>query len=427
MTEPILLKDARFVLTMDDMKVLENASVRVEDGRIVGVGDIDKERGDEVMDCSDSVVMPGLINSHTHAAMVMLRGLNDDAPLQEWLESMWAVEAKLTPELQRKGAMLGFIEMLRTGTTACLDMYSDFDSAEAAEEIGIRLGGGTPLISVFGSTDERLAKGREFIDRYKGHDRIIPVVNLHAIYTNDEDAMRRAGELSREKDVILNVHCSETRKEVFDNRRDKGRLALEELDAHGVVWERTVLAHMGWAASWEFRRVKERGAAVVHNPNSNQKLATGGFFPYKDLKEMGVTVGLGTDGAASNNSLDMFREMKAMALLQKGQYWDPMAATSDDALICSTINGNRILGLNGGMLKEGMNADIAVVDIDPTMMPLRRDNLSSALVYSAVGHLVSKTIVAGEILYNDGKLKDGTDWREKYIELSEGMGEKLGL
>ncbi|MFO8050990.1 MAG: amidohydrolase [Thermoplasmatota archaeon] len=427
MKEPIFLKNARFSLTMDRGRILENKSIRMQDGRIAEIGNIKKQRGDEVIDCSSSLVMPGLVNAHTHVAMVLLRGLNDDAPLQEWLESMWKKEKKLTPDLQFDGALMGLMEMLRTGTTACLDMYSDFDSARAAKELGIRLGAGTPLISVFGPGDERLAKASDFIDRYKGDDLIVPVVNLHAIYTNDEDTMRKAGELSREKDVILHAHCSETRKEVFDNRREKGRLALEELDEHRVVWERTVLAHMGWAASWEFDIVKERGASLVHCPTSNQKLATGGFFPFKDLKEKDITVGLGTDGAASNNSLDMFREMRSMALLQKGQYWDPLACTSDDALECATINGSRILGLEGGMIREGMNADLCILDIDPHIMPLRKENLSSALVYSAVGDLVNTTVVGGKVVYRNGRLRDGTSLKERYMEISEKCSEALGI
>lgn len=427
MTEPIYLNNARFIYTGSKSYVLEDTSIRIENGTISEIGDVQKQRGDEALDCSRSIVMPGLVNSHTHAAMVLLRGLNDDAPLEQWLKSMWAVEAKLTPKLERDGAMMGFMEMIRTGTTACLDMYSGIPSAEAAKDIGIRLGAGTPLISVFGSPEDRLVKAREFIDIYRRDDLIIPVVNLHAIYTNDDDTMRKAGELSNKEDVILNVHCSETRKEVFDNKRDKGRLALEELDEHGVVWEKTVLAHMGWSSSWEFRKVKERGASLAHCPASNQKLATGGFFPYKDLKDMDINIGLGTDGAASNNSLDMFREMRSMALLQKGQYWDPMAATSEDALRCATIGGNRLLNTDGGILEKGMNADLCILDVDPSIMPLRKENLSSALVYSAVGNLVRSTIIGGELVYNDGKLKDDTLLRDRYVDLSKECMQELGL
>ena len=427
MNEPIYLKQARFILTMDGNRILENASVRIEDGYISQVGDIDKERGDEVIDCSDSVIMPGMINSHTHAAMVLLRGLNDDSPLDQWLASIWEVEGRLTPDLERMGAEMGFMEMIRTGTTGCIDMYGAHTAAKAAETVGIRMANGHPLISIFGPTEERLKVARDFIERYKGHERIYPIVNLHAIYTNDEDAMRKAAELSKEENVLLHVHCAETRKEVFENRKDRGRLALEELDANGCIWEKTLLAHMGWASSWEFRKMKEKGAKAVHCPNSNQKLATGGFFPYKDLKEMGAVVGLGTDGAASNNSLDMFREMKAMALLQKGQYWDATACQAEDALLCSTVNGYNILGICGGKVGEGMSADLTMIDIDPMLMPLRRDNLMSALVYSATGNLVRGTFIQGEPVYLDGKMRNGEDWTERYRELSNETDGELGL
>jgi cytosine/adenosine deaminase-related metal-dependent hydrolase len=209
--------------------------------------------------------------------------------------------------------------------------------------------------------------------------------------------------------------------------RDKGKLALEELDRNGCLWRRTVLAHLGWASSWEFQRIREEDAKVVHCPNSNQKLGTGGFFPYRDLGKMGITVGIGTDGAASNNSLDMFREMKSMALLQKGQYWDPMAATAEDALRCATVSGNNILGLCGGKVSEGMNADLVVVGIDPAMMPSRRDNLMSSLVYSATGSFVRKVLVGGEFVYNDGILKDGSGWRESYLKIMSEVEGELGL
>lgn len=427
MKEPIFLKDARFILTMEGDRILEGASVRIEEGAISQVGDIDPQRGDEIIDCSSSIIMPGLVNSHTHAAMVLLRGLNDEATLQEWLSTMWEVEGRLSPKLEELGAEVGFLEMIRTGTTTCIDMYSAFRSALAAKRIGIRMANGPPLISIFGSTDDRMAEAVDFIEEYRGDERIVPIVNLHSIYTNDEDAMRRAGDLSRKEKIPLHVHCSETRKEVFDNRKERGNLALEELDKNGCLWERTVLAHLGWTSSWEFNRMKETGAKAVHCPNSNQKLGTGGFFPYKDLKAQGVTVGLGTDGAASNNSLDMFREMKAMAILQKGRSWDPVAATAEDSLLSATVNGYNILGLCGGKVGEGMNADLAIVDIDPQLMPLRRDNLMSALVYSATGNLVRGTVVSGDLVYLDGKLPDQTDWKERCCEIMIEIESELGL
>ncbi len=425
MSEPLVLKDTRFVLTMDGPRILERVDIRIENGIIEEVGEVEVQRGDEVRDCSGSVVMPGLVNSHTHAAMTILRGLNDDAPLDEWLRSMWEVEGKMTPGQERMGAEMGFLEMVRTGTTACLDMFGAQEGARAAEKVGLRIANGPPLISTFGNSDERLSRAKDHIEEHRKSERIIPIVNLHSIYTNDEDAVRRAAELSKKENVLLNVHCSETRKEVFENRRNRGRLAVEELDHWGALWERTVLVHMGWASSWEFGRIRDKGAMTVHCPNSNQKLGTGGFFPYRDLVEMGITVGLGTDSAASNNSLDMFREMRSMALVQKGQYWDPTAASALDVLQCAITGGNRILDLRGGKIQKGYNADICVMDISPGIGPLRSDNLASALVYSAVGENVGMTIVSGEIIYENGAMRDGSSLVERYQEISETINREI--
>jgi len=419
MTESLFLKDIWFTHTMDEGRILEGASLRIEDGTIRGVGRVKKERGDEVLDCRGAIVMPGLVNSHTHSPMVLLRGLNDDAPLDDWLKTMWEVEEKITPEIEELGAEWGFIEMLLTGTTSCLDMYGSFNVAGAAERLGIRVANGPPLISRFAPADERLKDARRYVETYRGHERITPVVNLHSIYTNDTETIAKAGELSRGSNVPLHVHCSETREEVFENRKEWGRLAVEELNEQGALWEKTVLAHLGWASSGEFRMIRDTGAGAVHCPVSNQKLGTGGFFPFRDVKDLGITVGLGTDGAASNNSLDMFREMKAMALLQKGQYWDPGSASSDDVLRCATVNGNRLIGSEGGMLKEGLPADMIVLDADSTLMPLRKDTLGSALVYSATGSLVRTTIICGEICYDRGILRDGKNARERVREIAK--------
>jgi cytosine/adenosine deaminase-related metal-dependent hydrolase len=250
-------------------------------------------------------------------------------------------------------------------------------------------------------------------------------VNLHSTYTNTDDTIAKCGEMSKEEDVVLHVHCSETRKEVFDNRKDKGRLGVEELDHHGCLWEKSVLVHMGWASSWEFNIVKERRASLVHCPSSNQKLATGGFFPFKDLKKIGIRVGLGTDGAASNNSLDMFREMKEMALVQKGQYWDPMAAVAEDVLECAVRSGNGILGLKSGKISPGWNADICILDAGPGMVPLRTENLLSNLVYSATGDMVRTTMVGGDLVYHEGRMMNRQDLRERCLELGEKVNSLL--
>jgi cytosine/adenosine deaminase-related metal-dependent hydrolase len=200
---------------------------------------------------------------------------------------------------------------------------------------------------------------------------------------------------------------------------------VEELENNGCLWEKSLLVHMGWASSWEFTKVKLSGASLVHCPTSNQKLATGGFFPFRDLKEMKIRVGLGTDGAASNNTLDMFREMRSMALVQKGQYWDPLAAVASDVLDSAITSGNGILDLNGGNVKEGMNADLCVLDIGPGIGPLRKENLLSSLVYSANGNMVRTTVIGGDLAYHEGRTMDGSDLKERYLKLSRNISEDL--
>ncbi len=419
MIEPIYIENARFALTMTlGERVVENYSLRVEEGTIADIGQgIKRERGDEVVDATGCILMPGLVNSHTHSAMVALRGINDDAPLEEWLDSMWKIEGKLKGEAAELASEWAFLEMIRSGTTSCIDMYEAWDAAKAAKRVGIKMANGPAIISVFGSPSDRLVDAERFISEYGGDDLITPIVNLHSIYTNDEDAIKRAADLSLKQDVILHTHCAETRKEIFDNRNKTGRLAVEELDHAGALHDKTAIAHLGWASSWEFHRMVEKGASAVHCPTSNQKLGTGGFFPYRDLKEKGMTIGLGTDSAASNNSLDMFREMRSMALIQKMQYWDPTAGTARDALNCAIKGGNDILGLNGGTLEKGGNADLVLMRIDPTIMPLRKENLESALVYSATGALVRGTMVNGEWAYIEGHLRDGSSCSQRLEEL----------
>ena len=426
MKEPIIIKDLRFILTMDPEKgIIENGSVRIEGDQIEKVGKVEKERGDELIDGRGHILIPGLINCHTHSSMIALRGLNDDAPLNEWLESMWEVEDGLTDKTAEMASEAAFLEMIRSGTTSCLDMYEAFDAAKASRRVGIRMANGPALISRFADAEERLKGTEKFAKDHLDDPLVIPVVNLHSIYTNDEETTIKAAELSRKLDIPLHSHCSETRKEVFENKRERGRLAVEELDHCGALWDKTILAHLGWTSSWEFNRIADRGSSVIHCPSSNQKLGTGGFFPFRDTREKGIKVGLGTDSAASNNSLDMFREMRQMALVQKGQYWEPTAANANDALRCATTNGSEILGLNGGAIEEGRIADLALISPGMPLLPLRIENLESALVYSGTGMNVDLTMVNGDIVYREGGLRDGSPIEERYAELLEKVSSDL--
>jgi len=419
MTEPILLKGARFVLTMTGQGVLEDADIRIEDGRIAGAGPLRKQRGDEVVDCRRCIILPGLVNCHTHSSMVALRGLNDDAPLGEWLKSMWEVEGELTGETASLASEMAFLEMVRSGTTSCLDMYEAFEAAKAADRVGIRMSNGPAFLSKFNAPEKTFKDTERFISEYKGHGTIGPVVNVHAMYTNSPETISKAAEMSKAHDVPFHIHCSETREEVFECRKERGKLPVEELDSLGALWEKSILVHLGWASSWEFKRMHERGASAVHCPSSNLKLGTGGFFPMKDLLSQGLRVGIGTDSAASNNSLDMFREMKEASLVQKGQYWDASAVRAMDVLKAATVTGNSILGTDAGRIEAGAQADLVLLKIDPVLLPLRKYTLPSALVYSATGHLVKGTMVGGEWVCLDGTMKNGKDLAGRYEHLTD--------
>ncbi|HDD59704.1 MAG TPA: amidohydrolase [Euryarchaeota archaeon] len=410
----MILKGARFVITQDEKRrVLEGADVRIGGDRIREVGrDLKPERGEEVVDLEGRVVLPALINAHNHAPMVLFRGYEDDRPLKEWLQRMWAKEGRLTGRVARAGAKLALLESLSHGIATTLDMYEAEEVAKAALEVGMRVATAPPLISVFAPAEERLKATERFHRNYRGNPYVLPVVNLHSVYTNDEDAIRRAAELSKELNVPLHVHASETREEIYECRKKTGKLPVEYLDSLGAVWERSVLVHLGWVARWEINIMAERGAKAVHCPSSNMKLGTGGFFPYPVFRERGITVGLGTDSAASNNTQDLFREMRMMALIQKHQYWNSSIVTAQDALDVATRGGAEVVGIKAGRIEKGYLADIAVLEITPEMLPLRRENLISNVVYSTTGNLVERVFVGGREVFRRGS----EEFNEKYRE-----------
>ncbi|RLF54657.1 MAG: amidohydrolase, partial [Thermoplasmata archaeon] len=359
------------------------------------------------------------INAHNHTPMVLFRGYEDDRPLKEWLQRMWAKEGRLTGRVARAGAKLALLESLSHGIATTLDMYEAEEVAKAALEVGVRVATAPPLISVFAPAEERLKATERFHRNYRGNPYVLPVVNLHSVYTNDEDAIRRAAELSKRLKVPLHIHASETREEIYECRKKTGKLPVEYLDSLGAVCERSVLVHLGWVARWEINIMAERGAKAVHCPSSNMKLGTGGFFPYPVFRERGITVGLGTDSAASNNTQDLFREMRMMALIQKHQYWNSSIVTAQDALDVATRGGAEVVGIKAGRIEKGYLADITVLDVTRGMLPLRRDNLISNIVYSVAGDAVERVYVGGEEVYRRGSEKFARMYKEALEEAEE--------
>lgn len=399
----MLLSNARYVVTQDDdRRVLEDVDIRTEDGRIEKVGK-NLEADGETVDCSGKAVLPGLVNAHTHAAMTLLRGISDSKPLQRWLEDdIFPAEEEMGEEDVAAGTRLASLEMLTSGTTTFNDMYVPGDVvAEVVDDVGIRAVIGHGMMDIEGDTRETLEKSEEFVSRWSGHDLIKPSVAPHAVYTCSRELLEGSGEQAAEFDAPLHIHLSETERENRDCREEHGMSPAEYLDGLGLLNGRTVAAHGVHLSDSDIRLMAERGAGVVHNPAANLKLGSG-VAPVHELREAGVTVGLGTDGVASNNSLNLFEEMKLASLMQKER--DPRTLPAQDVLDMATRDDAELLGLDHeiGSIEEGKRADLVTVDLSrPEMRPIHGiDGLISNLVFSFDG-TVSDVMVDGELLVRD--------------------------
>lgn len=394
----IVLKNCRYVIA-DAENILENVDILVEDGVIVsvsrGLG------GGEEIDCRKKIAIPGLVNAHTHAAMWALRGLFDRGELFDWLKNVWSVEELLTPRLIYLASKAAFMEMLMNGVTAVVDMYFEpLQSVKAAEETGIRLYTG-PVLSELSYEESQSHENtiRRILELARKEQRVGLVINVHSAYTTHERVLRYAAELARKHSALLVTHASETRDEVFEIKNREGLFPVEYLDRLGFLGEKTGLVHLGWITSWEVELLKRKRTTAIHCPSSNMKLATGGFFPLKEMLDMGINVVLGTDGPASNNTLDIFREMRVAVLLNRHNYWNTDIG-AEDAFRMATLNGYKFLGLKGGAITPESIADLVLLNSgSPRLRPLTRRNVLSNLVYSASGADVYATIVAGKIVY----------------------------
>ncbi|GAB6944812.1 amidohydrolase [Vulcanisaeta sp. JCM 14467] len=418
-----LLKNCDFVLTWinDEPKVLRNVDIAISDGLITGVGTITMG-GFEKIDCSGHVVIPGLVNAHTHTPMSLLRGFYDDAELMTWLNKMWSVERELTRDVIALGSELSIIEMIMSGTTAFIDMYHYPDvTADVALKYGLRAALGSTFIDTLRKPSCVENELRNFVSTYGKSQLVRPLINVHSIYAVSRDTLLRARDLSNELDLPIQVHVSETRDEVYESKRRYGMFPVEYLNSLGLVSSKSQLIHLGWVTNWELGIIARVNARVTHAPTSNMKLATAGHFPMRELMDMGVIVTLGTDGPASNNSLDMFREMKMAVLLQRHSYWD-VSIKALHAFKAATINGYRLLGLNGGCVGSGCVADLVLLDLgSPRLQPIRGDNLLSNIVYSADGSDVDMVIVNGRIVYD--KSRDYWVFRERAREIGERLND----
>jgi 5-methylthioadenosine/S-adenosylhomocysteine deaminase len=401
----------------------ERVGVRCEDGVIAALGaDVAAQPGDEVIDAAGAHLVPPLVNGHTHAAMTLFRGSGGDLPLMPWLEErIWPVEAKLDEEDVYWGARLACAEMIRSGTTRFWDMYWHPEAtARAVEEAGIRAAIGAPLFDATSSFEELRDSAHRSIEALSCFGPLVTTALApHAIYTVSEEALRWIGELSAERGLPVQIHLSETEKEVQDCIAEHGERPAHYLDRLGLLGERTILAHGVWLDPEELALVAERGATVVSNPVANMKLAVGGVFPYPAAKAAGVAVGLGTDGAGSNDSLDLLADLKLFALAQKHAAADPTAIEAGEAWAVAT--GARAPLLGATPLQPGAPADFLL--LRPDAPELGIGDLASDLVYAATGSVVDTTVVAGKVLMRGGEI-DGLD---EIVAKATERAHRLGL
>jgi len=392
-------------------RVFERGSVAIDGDKIAAVGKDVKEKADTVIDARGKVVLPGLVNAHTHLPMTLLRGVADDMPLKPWLEDeIWPAEANLTAEHVNTGALLGCLEMIISGTTCFADQYFFMEEvAKAVEESGIRAALSYGIIEKYDPRlrKDEIKKGTELIRNYHGAagGRIITMYGPHAPYTCSEECLVEVKELAKKYDVGIHIHLSETIKgdvEVVEKRYGKKPfIYLEEI---GFLGPEILAAHCVHLTDEEIKLVKKNDVKIAHNPVSNMKLASGIAPVAKYLKD-GIVVAIGTDGCASNNNLDMFEEMKVCSLVHKIRESDPTVVNAGEVLAMATIGGARALRWDKeiGSIEVGKKADLILVDLKkPHLTPVH--NVVSNLVYSANGGDVDTVLVDGKIVMRERKV-----------------------
>jgi 5-methylthioadenosine/S-adenosylhomocysteine deaminase len=425
------------IVTMDQTRrVIDDGGIAVSGGRIVAIGprsEIESRyTSRQKVVATGKVITPGLINGHTHVPMVLFRGLADDLDLQEWLTKyIFPAEAKnVTEEFVRVGARLGLAEMIRGGTTTYCDMYYFEDAiADETAKAGVRGVLGETIIDFPVADNKTNAEGmayvEKFVARWKGHELIIPAIAPHAPYTVSEEHLKAARAFSDRTGAPIVTHISETKREVDDSVKAKGASPVAYLERIGFLNDHVIAAHMVWPQGNDIAILKSRGVGVVHNPQSNMKLASG-VAPVPRMLTEKVLLGLGTDGAASNNDLNMWEEMDTVAKLHKVFTGDPKVISAQEAFELATIRGAQALHLDKqiGSLETGKRADLLVIDRD-TLNQIPLYNVYSDLVYATKAADVETVIINGRVVMRNRRLltlneaavkNDARAFRDKIIK-----------
>ena len=429
-----LLIAGRYVYLQDsDKTIIENGGVAVQGDTIIetGPGDTLREKypDAELIAEEHGLVMPGLVNTHTHAAMACFRGLADDLPLMQWLqEYIFPVEAKLNSEMVYQSTLLSIAEMIKSGTTSFCDMYLFAkDVAQATAGTGMRAWIGEVLYDFPSPNYGELESGFTYVDElfamYANHPLINITVDPHAVYTCSPDLLKKLKKTAEKHDALYVIHLSETDDEVKGALERFGVTPVMHLENLGLLDSKVVADHCVVLNEQEIDLLAKRGVKVAHCPESNMKLASG-VAPVPEMLEAGIAVGLGTDGSASNNDVDMFGEMNSGAKLHKAHRLDPTVMTAVETLEMATIGGARVLAADNeiGSLEPGKKADLIVLDLNqPHLTPLY--NIPSHLVYAARGADVIHSIINGKVVMRNRELKT-IDEKTILAEMAS-MGEKI--
>lgn len=405
-----LIVVGKYVLTINErQEVLADGAVAVLEDKIIAVGGEKKilagYKAEQKIGGQNVLVMPGLVNTHSHAAMSYFRGLVDDLALDEWLKKyIWPMEAKyVNANFVRNSVELAGLEMIKSGITCFNDMYFFADvAAKTAEHAGIRACIGEVIIDFSTpsceTADVALAKTRALIKKYKESKLINISVSPHSIYTCNNETLIKAGKLAKEYKKPVHIHVSETKQELKACLKERGLTPAEYLEESGILNNKTIAAHSIWLNEKDHEIFKRKNVGVSHNPVSNMKLASG-VAPICDLLDLGINVGLGTDSAASNNTLDLLQDMRICSLLHKVSKLDPVAIKAKEVVKMATINGAKVLGLDReiGSLEVGKKADIITIDLGkPHLTPFY--DPFSLLVYCVNGTDVNDVIIGGKAL-----------------------------
>ncbi len=373
-------------------------------------GEIPIASGIEVMDCGGKTAIPGFINMHTHAAMSLMRGVQEDVIFADWISKIWEIESNVDEEFVYWGTKVACLEMIKTGTTTFNDQYWFCKyGRKAAVEMGIR-----PVVSyimIDQNAPEKAALQKEecqqaYEEAMLQNDGAIFAISIHSVYATSEGLMVWAGEFARKHNLKIHIHVSETEKEILDCKSlHSGLSPVEYLDKLGILGPDVIAAHTLWISDNDIKILGERKVNCVHNINSNTKLTSGYTFKYNELKEAGANVCLGTDGCASSNNLDMLEAMKTSALFQKAWRRDPKALPLNELINTATINGAKALGIDAGIIREGMLADILLVNTESSFF-LSPGSFLSNLVYSAHSDCIEDVIANGRFVMRNRKVKD---------------------